>query len=153
MAQICVRTGVDCLEIRGISNLVADRDMSAWDIPRAAESAQRFVLKYLEDLNRPEPGTLYRWRPSCDTEAAPIFLDTRASSFTEDGGADPYQGCPFLDGGLKVTGHAHGKLLHLHAWNGFRGDQIQQPFQFRKIGAGRLGVVEKGGHGHQPPHP
>jgi futalosine hydrolase len=57
VAQICVRSGVDCLEIRGISNLVTDRDMSAWDIPRAAESAQRFVLKYLEDLNRPEPGT------------------------------------------------------------------------------------------------
>jgi futalosine hydrolase len=54
VAQICVRSGVDCLEIRGISNLVTDRDMSAWDIPRAAESAQRFVLKYLEDLDRPE---------------------------------------------------------------------------------------------------
>jgi futalosine hydrolase len=57
VAQICVRSGVDCLEIRGISNLVTDRDMSAWDIPRAVESAQRFVLKYLEDLDRPEPGT------------------------------------------------------------------------------------------------
>jgi futalosine hydrolase len=56
VAQICVRSGVDCLEIRGISNLVADRDMSAWDIPGAAESAQRFVLKYLEDLDRPEFG-------------------------------------------------------------------------------------------------
>ncbi|KAB0671305.1 futalosine hydrolase [Oryzomonas sagensis] len=54
VAQICLRSGVDCLEIRGISNPVVDRDMSAWDIPRAAESAQRFVLKYLEDLDRPE---------------------------------------------------------------------------------------------------
>jgi len=52
VAQICIRSNVDCLEIRGISNLVTDRDMGAWDIPRAAESAQRFVLKYLEDLNR-----------------------------------------------------------------------------------------------------
>lgn len=57
VAQICARSGVDCLEIRGISNMVVDRDMNAWDIPRAAESAQRFVLKYLEDLNRPELGT------------------------------------------------------------------------------------------------
>ncbi|QEM66959.1 futalosine hydrolase [Geobacter sp. FeAm09] len=54
VAQVCLRAGVDCLEIRGISNLVLDRDMSAWDIPRAAEAAQRFVLKYLEDLDRPE---------------------------------------------------------------------------------------------------
>ncbi len=54
VAQVCLLSGVDCLEIRGISNLVVDRDMSAWDIPRAAESAQRFVLKYLEDLDRPE---------------------------------------------------------------------------------------------------
>jgi len=58
VAQVCLRSGVDCLEIRGISNLVVDRDMSAWDIPRAAESAQRFVLKYLEDLDRPELGAV-----------------------------------------------------------------------------------------------
>ena len=50
----CLRYGVDCLEIRGISNLVDDRDMSAWDIPRAVEAAQRFVLKYLEEMQRPE---------------------------------------------------------------------------------------------------
>jgi len=58
VAQVCIRSGVDCLEIRGISNLVTDRNMSDWNIPLAAESAQRFVLKYLEDLNRPEPGAL-----------------------------------------------------------------------------------------------
>lgn len=56
VAQVCARSGVDCLEIRGISNPVADRDMSAWDIPRAVEAAQRFVLKYLEHLDRPELG-------------------------------------------------------------------------------------------------
>lgn len=48
VALTCLRYGVDCLEIRGISNMVDDRDMSAWDIPRAVEAAQRFVLKYLE---------------------------------------------------------------------------------------------------------
>lgn len=54
VAQICLRYGVDCLEIRGISNLVVDRDLKGWDIPRAVEAAQRFVLKFLERMERPE---------------------------------------------------------------------------------------------------
>lgn len=54
VAQVCLRYGVDCLEIRGISNLVEDRDMSRWQLPRAVEAAQRFVLKYLEEMDRPE---------------------------------------------------------------------------------------------------
>jgi futalosine hydrolase len=54
VAQICLRYGIDCLEIRGISNLVEERDLSTWDIPRAVEAAQRFVLKYLEEMVRPE---------------------------------------------------------------------------------------------------
>jgi len=48
VAQVCLRCGVDCLEIRGISNMVEDRDMKTWKIPQAVEAAQRFVLKYLE---------------------------------------------------------------------------------------------------------
>jgi futalosine hydrolase len=54
VAQVCLRCGIDCLEIRGISNMVEERDLKKWDIPRAVESAQRFVLKYLEDMDRPE---------------------------------------------------------------------------------------------------
>jgi len=54
VAQVCLRYGVDCLEIRGISNMVEDRDLSRWDIPRAVEAAQRFVLKYLEEMDRPD---------------------------------------------------------------------------------------------------
>lgn len=54
VAHVCLRYGVDCLEIRGISNLVEDRDMSKWQLPRAVEAAQRFVLKYLEEMDRPE---------------------------------------------------------------------------------------------------
>lgn len=50
----CLRYGIDCLEIRGISNLVDERDMKAWDIPTAVEAAQRFVLKYLEEMDRPQ---------------------------------------------------------------------------------------------------
>ena len=53
VAQVCLRYGIDCLEIRGISNLVEERNMKAWDIPRAVEAAQRFVLKYIEEMDRP----------------------------------------------------------------------------------------------------
>jgi len=54
VALTCLRYGINCLEIRGISNQVDERDMSLWDIPRAVEAAQRFVLKYLEEIARPE---------------------------------------------------------------------------------------------------
>ena len=54
VAQICLRCGIDCLEIRGISNVVEERDLKKWDIPRAVEAAQRFVLKYLEEMDRPD---------------------------------------------------------------------------------------------------
>ncbi|NJD90823.1 MAG: futalosine hydrolase [Geobacter sp.] len=36
------------LELRGISNMVEDRDISRWDIPRAVEMAQRFLARCLE---------------------------------------------------------------------------------------------------------
>lgn len=47
-AHLALRYGVDCLELRGISNMVEDRDFSRWNIPLAVENAQRFILKYLE---------------------------------------------------------------------------------------------------------
>jgi futalosine hydrolase len=50
VALTCLRYGIECLEVRGISNLVEDRDPKRWDIPRAAEAAQRFVLQYLEEM-------------------------------------------------------------------------------------------------------
>ncbi len=53
VAQVCLRYGIDCLEIRGISNHVDERDMKTWEIPRAVEVAQRFVLKYIEEMERP----------------------------------------------------------------------------------------------------
>jgi futalosine hydrolase len=53
VALVCLRCGVDCLEIRGISNMVEERDLKKWDIPRAVEATQRFVLKYLEEMDRP----------------------------------------------------------------------------------------------------
>lgn len=55
IALVALRYGIPCLEIRGISNLVEDRDLSRWDLPRAVEAAQRFVIKVIEDLQRPAP--------------------------------------------------------------------------------------------------
>jgi futalosine hydrolase len=52
VVQVCLRCGVDCLEIRGISNMVDERDLKTWDIPRAVAAAQRFVLHYLEEMDR-----------------------------------------------------------------------------------------------------
>ena len=51
VAQVALRYGVDCLEVRGVSNLVEDRDLSRWDIPLAAERVQRFLLKFLASWN------------------------------------------------------------------------------------------------------
>jgi futalosine hydrolase len=36
------------LEVRGISNMVEDRDISKWDIPRSVEMTQRFLFSCLE---------------------------------------------------------------------------------------------------------
>jgi futalosine hydrolase len=42
-AHVALLHGIEFLEIRGISNLVEDRDLSRWDIPLAAERAQKLV--------------------------------------------------------------------------------------------------------------
>ncbi|RNC72243.1 MAG: futalosine hydrolase [Desulfuromonadales bacterium] len=47
-AHMSLLYGIDCLEVRGISNLVEDRDLTRWNIPLAVEKAQRFILKFLE---------------------------------------------------------------------------------------------------------
>lgn len=36
------------LEVRGISNMVEDRNIAKWDIPRAVEMSQRFLFRCLE---------------------------------------------------------------------------------------------------------
>lgn len=48
VAHAALLWGLDCLEVRGISNLVEDRDPAGWDLAGAVETAQRFVLRYLE---------------------------------------------------------------------------------------------------------
>lgn len=52
IALTALRYGISCLEVRGISNLVEDRDMSRWDFDRAVEAAQRFVIKIIENRDK-----------------------------------------------------------------------------------------------------
>jgi len=47
VAQVCTRQRVPFLEVRGISNLVEDRDFRRWDLKGAAEAAQRGVQSLL----------------------------------------------------------------------------------------------------------
>jgi futalosine hydrolase len=51
-AQIAALYGMDFLEVRGISNLVEDRDLSRWEIPLAVGRAQDFILKFISALVR-----------------------------------------------------------------------------------------------------
>jgi futalosine hydrolase len=51
-AQVALLYGVDCMEVRGVSNLVEDRDLSRWDIKTAIDRAQEFVLKFIGSLCR-----------------------------------------------------------------------------------------------------
>lgn len=47
-AHVCALHDVPFLEVRGVSNLVEDRDREKWRIGEAAEAAQRVVLKLVE---------------------------------------------------------------------------------------------------------
>lgn len=49
VAQVALRYGVACLEIRGVSNLVEDRDLARWNIPLAVERAEMFLLRFIAD--------------------------------------------------------------------------------------------------------
>jgi futalosine hydrolase len=48
VAQVAALHGIPWLEVRGISNIVEDRDLKKWDIPKAAEAAQQAVQYILE---------------------------------------------------------------------------------------------------------
>jgi futalosine hydrolase len=48
VAQVAALHGVPWLEVRGISNIVEDRDLKEWDIPGAAEASQQAVHHILE---------------------------------------------------------------------------------------------------------
>lgn len=49
-AQVAALHGTPWLEMRGISNLVNDRDMKQWDIRGAAETAQKALIHILKGL-------------------------------------------------------------------------------------------------------
>ena len=56
VAQLCARYGIPFFEVRGISNLVEDRDLTRWDLPKAAAAAQQAVRVLLAGWRkRPEP--------------------------------------------------------------------------------------------------
>ena len=52
VAQVAASYGVDCLEIRGVSNLVEDRDLSRWDIPLAVGKAQKLLGDFIAELRQ-----------------------------------------------------------------------------------------------------
>jgi len=45
VAQVAVLHGVPWLEVRGISNIVEERDLATWDIPKATQSVQQAVIR------------------------------------------------------------------------------------------------------------
>jgi len=51
-AHICALYGVPFLEIRGISNLVVDRDRASWEVERAIAAAGRAALGVVAALDR-----------------------------------------------------------------------------------------------------
>ena len=56
VAQLCACLGVPFFEVRGISNLVEDRNLSRWDLPTAATVAQQAVRALLAGWrDRQEP--------------------------------------------------------------------------------------------------
>jgi futalosine hydrolase len=48
VAHVAKLHNIPWIEVRGISNIVEDRDLRKWDIPRAALAAQRAVLRIVE---------------------------------------------------------------------------------------------------------
>jgi futalosine hydrolase len=51
-AHICALYGVPFLEVRGVSNLVVDRDRDSWQVERAVAAAGRAVLAVVAALDR-----------------------------------------------------------------------------------------------------
>jgi futalosine hydrolase len=45
VAQVAVLHGIPWLEVRGLSNIVEERDLTKWDIPKAAQSVQQAVSR------------------------------------------------------------------------------------------------------------
>jgi len=50
IAHICTLYGVPVIEMRGISNIVEDRDRSKWNITLAAENCQKAALECIRAI-------------------------------------------------------------------------------------------------------
>ncbi len=50
VALVAARYGIECLEIRGISNQVENRDITRWDIGLASANSQHFIEQFLRNL-------------------------------------------------------------------------------------------------------
>jgi futalosine hydrolase len=48
VALVAARYAIDCLEVRGVSNRVEDRDLSRWDIPLAVANAANLIERLVE---------------------------------------------------------------------------------------------------------
>ena len=51
-AQVCLALGVPFSEVRGISNIVGERDKRAWSIPRAVKAVNEAMLAFLRTSER-----------------------------------------------------------------------------------------------------
>ncbi|MBF0608328.1 MAG: futalosine hydrolase [Candidatus Magnetobacterium sp. LHC-1] len=50
IAHVCVMTHTPVLELRGVSNIVQDRDLGTWDIKEAAKNSQQAVIRLINSL-------------------------------------------------------------------------------------------------------
>lgn len=51
VAHICTLHGIPMVEIRGISNVVEDRDIKKWNIKLASDNCQKVVIEFLRKYN------------------------------------------------------------------------------------------------------
>ena len=49
VAHVCAMYEIPMLEIKGISNIVEDRDKSKWDIRTAAENCQKIMSALIKE--------------------------------------------------------------------------------------------------------
>ena len=50
VAHVCMSCGIPMVEIRGISNIVGERDKKKWNVSLAAENCQQMVLELLKEI-------------------------------------------------------------------------------------------------------
>ena len=50
IAHICAMYDIPMIEIRGISNIVENRDIKKWDIQLASENCQMAVIELIKTL-------------------------------------------------------------------------------------------------------